>query len=82
MSRPVPYESKFIDPEQQRVLLILADQGWVEAGAFVFKKNGYELVFDTSHYVELYELRSGERVHEARILGADDIAEFLRQIDV
>ncbi|MEM9915423.1 MAG: hypothetical protein AAF911_10715 [Planctomycetota bacterium] len=64
------------------MLAILTSEGWMSHGQFAFKKNGYELVFDTSSYVELYELSSGKRIDEARITGSGDMSEFLKQIDI
>ncbi|MEM6853914.1 MAG: hypothetical protein AAF593_05845 [Planctomycetota bacterium] len=64
------------------MLAILMSEGWMSHGQFAFKKDGYELVFDTSSYVELYELSSGKRVHESKIIDSGDMSEFLKQIDI
>lgn len=54
----------------------LIENGWHKENPGGFKKGGYEIVFDTSHYVELYDA-TGERIAEAPIKSLEDIINFL-----
>ena len=55
----------------------LVSQGWIEKSPGAYAKNGYEIVFDTSHYVELYKNNS-TRLAESRIESVQNLIEFLK----
>ena len=57
---------------------LLAD-GWVATNPAAFRKSGYELVFDTSHFIEIY--RDGQRVAEAKVNSFSDIQALLATLD-
>ena len=59
--------------EAPRKLMAL---GWRATAPFCLTKNGYELVFDTSHFVELYAA-DGRRVAEAPVNSMKDLTTFL-----
>lgn len=55
----------------------LESLGWIKENSASFKKDGLEIVFDTSTYVELYDNK--KRIAEARIDSVDDMKTFLEQ---
>jgi hypothetical protein len=54
----------------------LSGQGWTQTNFGTYAKNGYEIVFDTSHYVELYKGKDN-RLSESRIDSVQDLVRFL-----
>lgn len=58
--------------EYHRVLL---DAGWYAVNAAVFRRGRFELVFDTSSYVEVYVAET--RVAESALRSPDDFKRFL-----
>jgi hypothetical protein len=54
----------------------LVESGWHKENSGSFKKSGFEMIFDTSHYVELYDT-TGERISETPIKSLEDITKFL-----
>ena len=56
----------------------VVNAGWTAINTAVYKKEGLELVFDTSNYIELY--KSGERIDEARVESVADVAAFLAKL--
>ncbi len=55
----------------------LISNGWVALNPGSYSKNGYKIVFDTSHYVELYK-NNGERKAECPIHSVQDLVQFLQ----
>ena len=53
----------------------LVENEWIKVNTAGFRKNQFEIVFDTSHYVELYS--NNERIAESKITSVEDIIEFL-----
>jgi len=54
----------------------LIEAGWQKESPASFRKDGCEIVFDTSHYVELYDA-SEKRISEAPIRSVEDMINFL-----
>ena len=54
---------------------IVIANGWKRSKPATFTKDGLELVFDTSSYIEVY--RGSERVAEIRVSSPQDVTAFL-----
>ena len=55
----------------------LTSHGWRKTSSGAYVKNGHELVFDTSHYVELYG-SDGVWLSESRIDSVQDLVRFIQ----
>jgi len=53
----------------------LISAGWRKENAGIFHKNNWELVWDTSHYVEIYVGK--ERIAEGSIDSREDMVNFI-----
>jgi len=60
----------------------LIESGWIKETSGVLTKGGFELVFDTSRYVELYEKGVPNRLAEGPVRSLDDMIAFLDANDL
>lgn len=59
-----------------QIIQYLKTENWTEEIPYAkYTKNEYELIFDTSNYVEIYVER--KRICEGRVISVDDISNIL-----
>ena len=64
-----------------QIIQYLKTENWKEEIPYAkYTKNEYELIFDTSNYVEIYVER--KRVCEGRVISVDDISNILIQNEI
>ncbi len=56
----------------------LEKNGWIRKNAGSYSKGSFEIVFDTSSFIELYD-DSQKRIAETRICELSDTIEFLKK---
>ena len=58
----------------------LEENGWVKNKLTNHEKGGLEIVFDTSHYVEVYDTDTKERIDEGPVDSVDDIISIVNRL--
>ena len=58
----------------------LLNDGWSKVNPASFTKGNFEIVFDTSHYVEIYVSDSRRCLYESTLDTTEDFNQFLTKI--